>query len=408
MNVKWNISKECSGCTACANICPTQCITMRADEEGFLYPVVNENNCIQCGFCQKVCIIGKESMGKDVLNAYAAINSDLDVRMECSSGGVFSLLAENIILNNGVVFGAILSDDCKSVVHGIAYNTKELKKMFGSKYVQSDLGNIYVQVKEKLSEGKKVLFSGTPCQINGLHMYLGHEYENLLLVDIICHGVPSPLLWKKYIEKIEKKYHSTVKRVNFRRKKYGWENFGIRRIDQKNRELFISKDEDPYMQMFLKNYCLRPSCYQCNSKEQRYSDITLGDFWGIEKFFSEMNDGSGTSAVIIRTEKGKMIFDQLKSKMIIKETNYNSIVQYNSAEIKSVYKPVQRDEFFNDLNLKTFSGLQRKYLKKTVKKKIRDVLIKMRIWKYIRPIERGGDKSNLRYYVTVLLECWSK
>ncbi len=393
-----NVSKNCNGCTACVNICPQRCIEMKTDEEGFLYPIVEKDKCIKCGLCKKVCSIDVKAKRSEILSTYAAVNFNLDTRMRSSSGGVFALLAEKIISENGVVFGAVLAEDCKSVKHSIAHNRRELEKMFGSKYVQSDLGNVYSQVKEQLSEGKKVLFSGTPCQINGLHMFLRCEYENLLLVDIICHGVPSPALWSKYISYIEKRYHSVVKNVNFRSKKYGWQDFGIKRIDENNRELFISKNEDPYMQMFLKNYCLRQSCYHCSAKEQRYSDITIGDFWGIENVFPEMNDGKGASAVIVRTEKGRNIFEQVASKMQIKETEYQTIVQFNSAEIKSVYKPVERKIFFKDMNTKTFSALQRKYLKKTIKREIRDILIKMRIWSFIRPrSHRGGGKDNSRY-----------
>lgn len=407
MSINWDISKRCSGCTACVSICPTHCITMEADEEGFLYPVIDTNKCIKCGLCQKVCMIGRKKERRKVLNTYAASNSDMETRKECSSGGIFALLAENIILNNGVVFGAIFSDDCKKVDHIVAHSRKDLKKMFGSKYVQSNLGNIYLQVKKELCKGKMVLFSGTPCQINGLYLFLNHEYENLFLVDVVCHGVPSPLLWNKYIERIEKKYRSTVVNVNFRNKNYGWKDFGVKTIAERKSELFISKDEDPYMQMFLKNYCLRPSCYQCDSKEQRYSDITLGDFWGIENFFPEMDDGSGTSAIIIRTEKGKMLFDQLKSKVTIKETKYSSIVQFNSAEIKSVYKPIQRESFFRDVNSMSFASLQKKYLKKPLKKKIREILIKIGLWRYIRNNSKW-KKSNKRYFVTFVLEQSSK
>lgn len=391
MEIKWNLPKECCGCTACVNICPKQCIEMETDKEGFLYPVVDQQNCINCGRCKTVCPIDAKANETDILCAYAAMNYDPDTRLVSSSGGIFALLAEEIIAQNGVVFGAILTDDCKSVKHTIARNNHELRRMFGSKYMQSDLRGVYPQVKEALRNGKKVLFTGTPCQINGLRLFLGKEYENLLLVDIICHGVPSPALWSKYVASIEKKYHATVTDVNFRSKKNGWQDFGINRIDKQNRELFISKDQDPYMQMFLRNYCLRPSCYQCSAKEIRYSDITIGDFWGIENVMPEMNDGMGTSAIIVRTGKGEAFIKQVSTGMRMKKTDYKVIVQHNSAEIKPVYKPLQRESFFVDMNSKSFSALQRKYLKKSVKTKLRSVLIRFGIWKIIRPeIKRGG------------------
>lgn len=390
--MEMGIPKNCCGCTACESICPQHCIEMKKDEEGFLYPVVEKDKCIKCELCQKVCVIGAKTQQRDVLGAYAAMNLDSYTRMISSSGGIFALLSEKVISENGVVFGAVLLDDCETVKHTIARNSSELRKMYGSKYMQSDLRGVYPQVKEALRNGKKVLFTGTPCQINGLRLFLGKEYENLLLVDIICHGVPSPALWSKYVASIEKKYHATVTDVNFRSKKYGWQDFGINRIDKQNRELFISKDQDPYMQMFLRNYCLRPSCYQCSAKEIRYSDITIGDFWGIENILPEMNDGMGTSAVIVRTEKGEAYFKQVASGMRVKETEYKVIVQHNSAEVKSVYKPAQRERFFVDMNSKSFSALQRKYLKKSVKSKLRSVLIRFGIWKIIRPeIKRGGN-----------------
>lgn len=400
------IDKEkCSGCTACASICPQQCIEMETDEEGFLYPVVDQQKCINCGRCHAVCSMDAKANGSDILSAYAAMNCNLDTRLASSSGGIFALLAEEVIAHNGVVFAAVLSDDCKKVKHTIARSNDDLRRMYGSKYMQSDLRGVYPQVKEVLRNGKKVLFTGTPCQINGLRLFLGKEYENLLLVDIICHGVPSPALWSKYVASIEKKYHATVTDVNFRSKKYGWQDFGINRIDRQNRELFSSKDQDPYMQMFLRNYCLRPSCYQCSAKEIRYSDITIGDFWGIENILPEMNDGMGTSAVIVRTEKGEAYFKQVASGMRVKETEYKVIVQHNSAEVKSVYKPAQRERFFADMNSKSFSALQRKYLKKSVKSKLRSVLIRFGIWKIIRPeIKRGGVMDNSRYHLIMRLK----
>lgn len=391
METKWNLSNSCCGCTACASICPQRCIEMETDKEGFLYPVVDQQKCINCGRCHTVCPIYAKANRSAILSAYAAMNCNLDTRLASSSGGIFALLAEEVIAHKGVVFGAVLADDCKKVKHTSVCSNYDLRRMYGSKYMQSDLRGVYPQVKEVLRNGKKVLFTGTPCQINGLRLFLGKEYENLLLVDIICHGVPSPALWSKYVASIEKKYHATVTDVNFRSKKCGWQDFGINRIDKQNRELFISKNQDPYMQMFLRNYCLRTSCYQCSAKEIRYSDITIGDFWGIENVLPEMNDGMGTSTVIVRTEKGEAYFKQVVSGMRMKETEYKVIVQHNSAEVKSVYKPTQRASFFVDMNSKSFSALKRKYLKKSVKSKLRSVLIRVGIWKVIYPKKlRGG------------------
>lgn len=400
---KRDLAKECCGCTACTSICPRHCIEMKKNEEGFLYPVVETDKCIECGLCQKVCMIGERTQQEVTLKSYAAINTHLDIRMASSSGGVFALLAQKVISENGVVFGAVLADDCKTVHHAIAHNNRELSKMYGSKYVQSDLCDVYLQVRKALREGKKVLFTGTPCQINGLHLFLGKHYENLLLVDVICHGVPSPALWSKYVSSIEKKYHSSIINVNFRSKKSDWQDFGMKRIDKRDRELFFSKDQDPYMQMFLRNFCLRPSCYQCVAKEKRYSDITIGDFWGVEHVIPEMNDGMGTSAVIVRTEKGDKYFSQVALHTKFVETEYQAIVEHNSAELNSVHKPPQRENFFSDMSFKSFSELQRKYLKKSLKNRVRNLLIRIRIWSIIRPNRKFTEMNNSKYYLVFTL-----
>lgn len=399
-----NVSKDCCGCTACESICPQHCIEMKKNEEGFLYPIVEKDKCIECGLCQKVCMIGVKTQQKEVLQTYAAMNCDLDTRMASSSGGIFALLAKKIISENGIVFGAAFSDDYKAVHHITAVNNSELQKMYGSKYVQSDLHGIYPQVKKALEEGKKVLFTGTPCQINGLRYFLGKNYENLLLIDIICHGVPSPTLWSKYVSSIENKYHSSVTNVNFRSKQCRNREFGMNRIDEQNRELFILKDQDPYMQMFLRNYCLRQSCYQCSAKESRFSDMTIGDYWGIEYVIPEMNDGMGTSAVIVRTEKGKEYLSHIVSHIKLKKTEYQTIVRHNSAEVYSVNKPSQRERFFEDMNSKSFFVLQRKYLKRPLKIIVRNLLIRMGIWSIIRPMKLSKKrKNNAEYFLVFTL-----
>ena len=220
---------KCSGCHACANACPKNCISMTSDEEGFWYPQVDKSKCIDCGLCEKICpIIHKwQPDNSRTTTAMAAINTNEEIRLKSSSGGLFTLIAENIIDQGGVVFGAAFTDDFKSVRHICVDNIADLDKLRGSKYVQSKIGDTYKQAKEYLDSGRKVLFTGTPCQLGGLYSYLRKPYENLFTQDIICHGVPSPMVWERYVDFREKKSASSTQRMFFRHKKYGWKTFAV-------------------------------------------------------------------------------------------------------------------------------------------------------------------------------------
>jgi len=271
--------KNCSGCHACYSICPKQCIKMCEDEEGFWYPQIDKEQCVNCGACKKVCPVLKEYQPNPRGKAYACINKDEGIRMKSSSGGIFTLLASAVIEQGGVVFGVAFDSDF-SAFHTYVEDKTELEKLRGSKYVQSRIFDTYKKVKEYLDLKRIVLFSGTPCQIGGLKTYLGKEYDNLIMQDIICHGVPSPLVWQKYITLRETKAGSKIGRTFFRHKKYGWKTYSVR-FEFSNRteyEQIFSKDL--FMRAFLANLCLRPSCYNCHFKsKERESDITLADFW---------------------------------------------------------------------------------------------------------------------------------
>ena len=292
--------KECSGCYACVSICPKRCISMQIDNEGFWYPLVDKNECIECGMCEKHCPVKKSKRNYRDIEGYAAINKNSTVQKRSSSGGVFTLLAEYVLENGGVVYGAAFDEEYM-VRHIGVERIHELGKLQGSKYVQSQMGSIYLEVKEKLNRGKIVYFSGTPCQVDGLIAFLGKEYDNLICQDIICHGVPSPKIWKQYLKQFNIEKNA---KILFRDKRTGWESYSFT-IDQ--REKYTQRaSENLYMKVFLNNLCLRPSCYQCHSKGNfRKSDITLGDFWGVEKVCSEMYNEKGTSLILINSEKGK-------------------------------------------------------------------------------------------------------
>lgn len=296
------------------------------------------------------------------LGTYACYADSDEIRKNSSSGGIFSILADTVFQRNGIVYGVTMADDCYSAVYATAQNEIELQKLRGSKYLQACLGNTFSNVKEDLEAGRIVLFTGTGCQINGLKQFLKKDYDNLICVDVICHGTISPALWKKYVCYQEKKHKAKLIGVNFRSKNPDWANFGMDEMYQGANKVYIPKDKDAYMQMFLRNYCLRPSCYKCAAKSNPKSDITIGDFWGIDNVLPEIDDHKGVSAVFIRTEKGRAVFSDIKSKVIAKEVEYQDAVKENVSEYSSVSKPSQRDTFYTDMNRMGFNRLQAKYI----------------------------------------------
>lgn len=385
--------KNCSGCAACYNACPHNAIEMIPDKiEGFLYPVINQNKCVNCRLCERVCPIlspVKHENSKNI-NCYAAVNIDDDTRRNSSSGGLFYLLASRIIEEGGVVFGATISADVRRVQHVMVDTVEDLPRIMGSKYVQSEIGSTYSLAKQFLTQGKKVLFSGCACQISGLKNYLGKDYSDLYTIDVICHGTPSPKVWNSYIASIEKECAAKVKEVSFRFKQDTWQNFSVRRVDENHKEIIIPHTEDYFMSFFLRNYCLRESCYHCSAKENKCSDITLGDFWGINNIAPEMNDGIGTSVVIVRTDRGSSLFNKIDSSLNRKEVTYEEAVKDNYPEYKSVPRPPERDLFFNDLNTIGFVALKEKYAKDLVTREKAKKSIKFRVKQKIKAIIRGG------------------
>ena len=318
-----------------------------------------------------------------VLNTYAAYSKNINIKMASSSGGIFSLLAEEIINRKGIVYGVSMSQDCKYAEFMRVDTHSDLAKLRGSKYLQARVGRTYRKVKLDLESELTVLFTGTGCQISGLKNFLGKEYSNLYCVDVICHGVPSPKLWKEYVEYNEKQQNKRLVSINFRCKDDSWIDFGIKRKDEGKKELYISKDKDPYMLMFLRDYCLRLSCYECLAKNDYKSDLTLADFWGIDKVAPELNDGKGTSLVIIRTEKGKKLFKNIKNEIVFKEVSYEDGVRNNKAEYSSADRPEERNYFFDDLNVKSFEEMIIRYgtptpmsFKRKIKNKIIEMLLK--------------------------------
>lgn len=324
------------------------------------------------------------------VEVYACYNTNKEVRLSSSSGAVFSLLADYIFEQQGIIYGVSMSEDCYSAEFIAVTNRSGLTKLRGSKYLQAKVGDTFKKVKVELQAGKLVLFTGTGCQVNGLKNFLGKDYDNLICMDVICHGAPSPALWRKYAQYQEKKMQGKLKSINFRCKDESWTDYGMKEIyksipSEETKKLYISKDKDAYMQMFLRDYCLRPSCYECTAKMVKMSDLTIADFWGINDVAPDMNDGMGTSLVLIRTEKGKDIFEKISGSMRLKEVSYEDGVRGNPAEYKSCDIPAQRNTFFDDMQSMSFEELEQKYaapikvffmtkVKRKVKRAIKKVL----------------------------------
>lgn len=330
---------DCCGCAACVQACQKQCIRLAADEEGFLYPAVDETKCVKCGKCLKVCPMRQASDSRVPVGVFAAVNPDETVRLRSSSGGVFSLLAEYVIGQGGVVFGAAFNKRLE-VVHCHAETMDGVAAFRGSKYVQSQIGTSFQDAENFLKSGRKVLFSGTPCQIAGLKNYLGKEYPGLLTVDFVCHGVPSPGIFKEYVEA----QPTPVIAVNFRDKRSGWKNFSVTMETStgERSEVFYN---DEYMRGFLGNVFLRPSCYLCRFRTGRSrSDFTLGDFWGIDKLRPEMDDDKGLSLVIANNNEADSILKTLECSLT--EMPLDDAVKYNPSINSSVAIPPYRRLFF--------------------------------------------------------------
>ena len=360
---------KCSGCHACFNICPKDAITMAPDENGFKYPQIDEDLCVHCNLCKKVCPILRDVKKENDLHAYACINKDDEIRMNSSSGGMFYLLAKNVLSKNGVVFGARYNDDF-DVVHDYIEKVKDIQLFQGSKYVQSSINGSYKKAKKFLDDNRLVLFTGTPCQIEGLLSYLQKDYPNLITQDIICHGVPSPKLFKLYKENIQNKYGDDITKINFRKKINSWKNYEIS-IDLKNHHYEISYNDDVYMKAFLNDIALRDSCYQCNAKKKhRLSDITLADFWGIESVLPEMDDDKGTSLVIINSISGKQLFEEIKNQIIYREVEYEKAIAHNPSLYQSVNRPKNRDTYLNNVTADNLNAITKKYTKVSIFKKV--------------------------------------
>lgn len=356
--VLYKNKENCCGCFSCYATCPVQAIVMKPDKEGFLYPSIESEKCIRCFKCISVCAFKqneglKKKQSKPI--AYAVKHIDEKVREVSRSGGVFTAISDEILSKNGVVYGCALSEQFEAI-HIRAEIQDERNRMRGSKYVQSNIGNIYNQVAEDLKLGRLVMFSGTSCQVAALKTFLVKDYDNLICVDIACMGVPSPVVWKDNILWLESKY-GKIERVDFRNKKdFGWRSH-VETYVMESGKVINSK---VFPTLFTKWLILRPSCHQCPYKDVMHpGDVTLADFWGIDKAVPEFDDNKGVSLLLINTDKGNEFINKVKSDLNIKESCIEHAMQRSF--ISSCEKPEERKKFWKDYNKYPFEIIARKW-----------------------------------------------
>jgi len=378
---------NCCGCFACVNICTLNAVSMKENKEGFLYPQINQELCKHCGLCETVCPSVNNIQNPNNIfqkpDAYAAVHCDEKIQKESSSGGLFSALATRILLEGGIVFGAAIGKNL-SLQHIGINKAEDLWRLRGSKYYQSSIGEAYQQAKRELLSGRKVLFSGTPCQIAGLYGFLGKKkYDsNLLTVDVICHGVPSPKVFRKYIEECESDRSGKVTQVFFRDKISGWKSYSMTTVMEydsrkvvfanKNKRISRTLHQDLFLRVFLQDICLRPCCHECiYARFPRVADITLADYWGVIRVHPEMDDDRGTSLVLLNSPKGSLLWKKIKEVVKSVPTDFDTAIRYNPSAYSSHAPDKNRKNFFQELDSEPLSILVKRYCKKnTILKRI--------------------------------------
>lgn len=349
---------QCCGCGACELICPNECISMEFDEEGFLYPVLNAEECAQCGICKTHCPIIKETRNLGVLSSYGLIHKDKKVTDNSASGGAFTAIAEYVLSREGIVFGCAFNKNIEAITVAVE-KREDLYLLRGSKYVQCNTNKQFRIIEEMLEHGRYVLYCATPCQIAGLKAYLKKEYDKLILVDLFCHGTPSPGLFKKYIAWLGEKHKGKITEYSFRDKCYGWGTIGHFCTTKK----YVLHGSDPYYYSFLMGRTYRPVCYQCKyATTNRPGDITIGDFWGVEIHHTNIPTENGVSAVLINTTKGQKVLEEIEKNTYCFHTILENISRYNGQLIHPTEKYAKRDRIYSYLNKWKFERLANRYL----------------------------------------------
>ena len=328
----------CTGCSACAEKCIYGAITMKYDCEGFLYPEIDANKCIKCGICDVTCAKYDNILKINPIESFSVYAKSSIKRENGSSGGVFGVIANKILSEGGVVFGAIFSSEEKKVFH-VSTDGASLAKLMRSKYVQSDTCHTFSEVKKLLKQGKKVFYVGTPCEIIGLKSFLGKESENLLTMDFMCHGVPSPMLFKDTLSYYEKKIGSKITDFTFREKKLGWRKQSVNIYFENGKILTKKSTNFYYYYYFLQNYTLRKSCFECELYKKHLSDLTVADYWTVPR---NKDDDKGISLVFINSEKGKLIFNDLQKCFVTEPYIENNLERFSHRK----YVKKNREDFF--------------------------------------------------------------
>ena len=367
--------KDCCGCRACENICPQDAITMEKNQEGFYYPKVNYEKCVDCGLCSKVCpMANKIDKNKekylDQPKCYAVTTKNEDVLNKSTSGGMFYEIAKYILDNNGVVYGSTMDKDLK-VKHIAIGKIEDMPKIMGSKYVNSDLGDCFKSIRKQLNNKQLVLFSGVPCQCAALQNYLLKDYDNLITVEVVCHGTPNQDVFDKYIKYLENKEKAKVVDYKFRSKEASrWGTFRGNITYLRNSKEYkksVNADFDKYYTSFLNADNYRESCYVCPfANKERYSDFTLGDFWGIENIDTDLKHHNGVSSVIINTNKGVSVFERIKCNILNKEVTFNDVSAKNTQLKEPSVRNIIRNIWYENFNNHNF--IKKIKIKLTVKK----------------------------------------
>lgn len=357
---------NCTGCTACEKVCAFNAISMKTDDEGFLYPEIDSEKCVECGKCKSICPSNREVVGELVENTieakvFAAINKNDEIRKLSTSGGAFSAIADNILNKNGVIYGASFDADFQ-VVHARAENAEEYAKFRGSKYVQSQLGDTFSLIKNDLASGKNVLFTGTPCQVAGLYAFLGNSKERagLFTCEMVCHGVPSPLMWKEHLALIEKEKKSKIINYKNRSKIAGWNCHNEHFFLENGVNEYKTKLSQNHKDLFYGHYIMRPACYECKyTGFPRVADVSIADFWGIENVMPDFYDNKGTSMVVVNTKKGEELFEEIKSNLEYRESNVKEAFKENHK--RPAKKNPQREQFWKDYKANGYLFVVKKY-----------------------------------------------
>lgn len=378
-NITNHKKEECCGCTACVMICPTKALQMEPDEEGYLYPSLNRERCIDCGKCERVCPMLHKEEGRciDVIAAKAKDDND---RLQSTSGGVFPILARSILSQGGLVAGVVF-DDQFSVIHILSDKNEDIDRMRGSKYVQSRLDNLFDVILQEIAT-RKVLFTGTPCQCEGLRRFVNLKkgnIENLILCDLVCDGVPSPKLWKDYVQYLESIFGDKLTNFIFRNKKEGWSYNTQSAVFGEVDKSSSVNSKFSWIELFTNHSLRRPSCYYCPyTNHRRNSDLTIGDFWGIEKFVPDFEDNLGISAVLIHSPKGEKIWSDIKSKALYVVGSISDCQQKRL--LFPIIEPDNRKNFWSQYNSKGIKCVLDKYGKRN--------FVKRFIYKNVLPITK--------------------